>query len=267
MTSLRLDDVLEFAELLRADWPVVRARVRASGHPVCEGNDDGGDDATAAAAAAAAAGGDDSDDDGDDAGSGDGDKPPTAAELARWRKESRKWEGRAKKDKERADELAAKLQEHEDAAKSDQEKAVDDAARQAREEALSEAQKERRADKLEMAVVRLGSVTGVKVGDGDDAKVVKFADPDDVQGWLERQIAKGDIDAEDIYKDGRVDEDALAVELVRLAVAKPRWLEGTMKNGGTPAGSADAGRGAAPAGNSVEAELKAVQRRRHSVTT
>jgi hypothetical protein len=209
------------------------------------------------------------------------DAPPADdAELDEWKAYARKWEARAKKQpapngkatgkdsrelrriRQEADELRAKLQEHEDAAKSDQEKAVDDAARQAREEALSEAQKERRADKLEMAVVRLGSVTGVKIGDGDDAKLVKFADPDDVQGWLERQIAKGEIDADDIYKDGRVDEDALAVELVRLAVAKPRWLEGTVKNGGTPAGSADAGKGAAPQGTSVESELQKIQRRR-----
>lgn len=198
---------------------------------------------------------------------GDESKEPTVTELAKWRRESRKWEGRARKDKARADELAAKLQEHEDAAKSDQEKAVDAAARQAREEALSEAQKERRADKLEMAVSKVAAIRGVKVGVGDDAKTVKFVDPDDVLMWLEKQIERGDVDADAIYKDGRVDEDALSDELARLAAAKPGWLAGASKgNGGTPAGSVDAGRGAAPKGPSVEGELQAIKRSRRPAT-
>lgn len=190
----------------------------------------------------------------------DSPQDPPKDDLERWKRESRKWEGRAKKN---ADELAtaqAELAKHQDAHKTEQERAVEAAARQAREEALTEAEKDRRADKLELAVVKVASVTGVKV---DDKTLAKFADPDDVQMWLEKQIERGDVDADDIYKDGKVNEEALAGELARLAAAKPGWLVGAGKSNGTPAGSADGGRGTPPAGNSVEAELKAIQRNRH----
>lgn len=261
MAITPLDDVLELAALLRPAWAQISDGIPAW-HPRCEEDDaDSTDDADADADGDAdASGGDDADADTD----ADGTDKPAGDDLERWKREARKWEGRAKKN---ATDLAAsqtKLREREDADKTEQEKAVEAAARTAREEALSEAQKDRRADKLEMAVTKVAAVRGVKVGTGDDEKTVKFADPDDVQMWLEKQIERGDIDADAIYHDGKVDEDALGDELARLAAAKPGWLAGAAKgNGtGTPAGSADGGRGTPPASGSVEAELKAIQRRR-----
>lgn len=189
----------------------------------------------------------------------DKEQAPPKDDLERWRREARKWESRAKRNNAELAEARTKLQEREDADKSEQEKAVEAAARQAREEALTQAEKDRRADRLELAVVKIASVGGVKV---DDKTTAKFTDPDDVQMWLEKQIERGDIDADDIYKDGKVNEDALASELVRLASAKPGWLVGAGKANGTPAGSADGGRGTPRGANSVEEELKAIQRNR-----
>jgi hypothetical protein len=275
--SRLLADALELAALLRPAWADVSAGI-PSWHLRNEGDDD--DDS-----ADDSADDDDSadvtdDDDKDDDTAAD-DKPADDAELEEWKAYARKWEKRAKDKptgagraereaarlKRERDELAAKLKEREDADKSDQEKAIDTAKRQAREEALSEADKDRRADRLEMAVSKVAAIRGVKLGAGDDAKTVKFTDPDDVLMWLEKQIDRGDIDADTIYKDGRVDMDALAEELMALAEAKPGWLAGAGKQNGIPAGSSDAGKGAAPSGNSVESELKAVQRRRHSTVT
>lgn len=213
------------------------------------------------------------------------DPPDEDAELEEWKAYARKWEQRAKENRDalltkgqsgrgresrelkrvrqEAEELKAKLAEREDADKSEQEKAVEAAARTAREEAKSESEKERRADKLEMAVTKLGAVRGVKVGDGDDERVVKFADPDDVQMWLEKQIERGEIDADAIYADGKVNEEALADELARLAGLKPGWLAGAQKGNGRPAGSADGGRGSpASSDTDVEATLQKIQRRR-----
>lgn len=188
------------------------------------------------------------------------DDKPKGDDLEQWKREARKWESRAKKNSDALAAAQTELAKHADAHKTEQEKAVEAAARTAREEALTEAEKDRRADKLELAVVKVASVSGVKI---DDKTLVKFADPDDVQMWLEKQIERGDIDADDIYRDGKVNEEALASELARLAAAKPGWLVGAGKSNGTPAGSADGGRGTPRGANSVEEELQAIRRNRH----
>lgn len=262
-------DALTLAELLLADWPAVRLRIRASGHPTCEGDPDPAntppDPAEPPPDPADPPDPDPPDPDPDPDPNA---KPPTAAELARWKRDARKWEDRAKRNLAAREEAEKKLKERDDEGKSEQEKAVAAAARDARDSALSEAAKERRADKIEAAVVKLGGLRGVVVGSGDDAKTVKFADPDDAQMWLERQIETGAIDADDIYKDGKVDEEALAGELAQLAEKKPGWLANAKKdNGGTPAGDADGGRGGAAPANSVEKDLAAIRRRAPAATT
>lgn len=254
--SAHLCDVLELVDLLRPAWAQISDEIPAW-HPRCEGDDDTGDDPAADASDNDSAG--DADDDADNDADAKNDDKPAADSLEQWKLEARKWEGRAKKNSDALAAAQTELAKHADAHKTEQQKAVEAAARSAREEALTEAEKDRRADKLELAVVKVASVTGVKV---DDKTLAKFADPDDVQMWLEKQIERGDVDADDIYKDGKVNEEALASELARLAAAKPGWLVGAGKSNGTPAGSADGGRGTAPAGNSVEAELKAIQRNR-----
>lgn len=253
MAAGPLDDVLTLAALLRPEWAAISASIPAW-HPRAEDPPTDPPDPAADPDPAP-------DPPGDPPPDPDPADPPAGMSLDEWKREARKWEGRAKKDRAEREAVEAKLKEREDADKSEQEKAVEAAARTARDEALSEAQKERRADKLEMAVTKVAAVRGVKVGAGDDEKTVKFSDPDDVQMWLEKQVERGDVDIDAIYKDGHVDENALGDELVRLAAAKPSWLVGTAKGNGKPAGDADAGKGAAPTGNSVEQELKRISRR------
>jgi len=78
---------------------------------------------------------------------------------------------------------------------------------------------ERRKDRLEVAVTRLAS-KGVKVGEGDDAKTVKFADPEDALVHLERAIANDDVD--DVFSDqGKVKAEALEEALIELLDRKP----------------------------------------------
>lgn len=234
-----------------------RARLRLSGHPTNDGDGDGagdgdGDDAaaaTAASAAAAAAAAADGDGAGDGAGDGDSDDDGAGGgKEPDWKTQSRKHEARAKKAVKDLEAALAKLAARETADLSEQEKAIKDAKEAGRAEALTESEKTRRADKLELAVTRLAASKGVIVGSGDDAKTVKFSDPDDVQMWLERQIAKGIIDVDDIYSDGKVDQEALTEALVDLATDKPQWLAGApAAQGGVrkPAGDPDGGKGSA----------------------
>lgn len=153
-----------------------------------------------------------------------------------WKAESRKHERRSKQTAKELEETRRKLQEREDADKSEQDKAIDEAKRAAREEALTEAQKERRADRLEVAVTRLAT-KGIKVGDD----LAKFADPEDVLTYLDRAIAKGDLNADDIFnEESQVQTEALTDTLADLAKRKPHWLEGHKPAG---PGDSDAGKG------------------------
>lgn len=226
------------------------AAVAIRGLPVIAGgapdDDEGGDDDSD--------GGDDEDDsDGDDEDDSDASDTGGDDEVAKLREElrrHRRTEKRAKAEKQRADELAAKLKKIEDADKSEHEKALEDARKTARDEALSEAQKERRSERLESAIVRLSK--GIELGSGDDAKTVQF-DDDLVQMAVERAIAKGDLDEDDLFDDqGRVDRDALAAEVTDLLGRKPSLIAGGSNGGnggngsngnGRRGGNADLGRG------------------------
>lgn len=190
-------------------------------------------------------------------------------DLARWKSESRKHESRAKANQKRADELERKLREYEDRDKSVHEKTVEEAFNRGRAEALTESQKERRRDRLELAVTRIAAATGVKVGDGDDVKTVKFADAELVQMWIERQLADGTLDAGDLFDDsGKVQTDALTDALVDLANDKPFLLATNGDRGRKPAGDPDAGKGKPSTGvRSVEEELAHIQRGRRPTAT
>ncbi len=238
-----------------AAWRSARDRIRLSGHPTNDGEDD---DAAAKAAAAEAAAKKAAEDAASAKAAEDEEKGLD------WRAMARKHEREAKKARAERDAHAAKLAEVDKANLSDNEKAIAKAREEARTEARGEAEKERRVDRLELAVTRLAVGKGVKVGDGDNAKTVKFSDAEDVQMWLERRIARGDLDAADVFgSDGRVDTAALTEALVELANQKPGWLVGA-GTGGHAAGDADAGKGASQ--KSLEAmthddHLKAIQRR------
>lgn len=201
---------------------------------------------------------------GEGEGGGEGGEEKTAED---YRKELRTYErnakrASAKKDKE-MEELRKKLSEREDADKSEQEKAVEKAREEAKAEALTSIQKERRTDRLEAAVTRMAA-KGVTIGEGDDAKTFKFADPEDALVFIERMISRGDLDEDEIFDDEhKVKPDALTAALVELAKDKPRLAADADNNGGV---SGDAGAGKGSGGTSEEDmspedHLKAIQAR------
>jgi hypothetical protein len=150
-----------------------------------------------------------------------------------WKTKSRKNETRAKRAERELEEERGKRTEREEAEKTEHQKAIDKAKEEGRAEVETKAAKERKADRLEVSVTRLAG-RKLKVGDGDDAEEVRFADPEDALMHVERAIARDEIDAEDIFdKDGKVDSDALQKELVELLERKPHLREST-GSGKTP---------------------------------
>lgn len=182
-----------------------------------------------------------------------------------WKSESRKHERRAKKTKKELDELQAKLKEREDAQKSEHEKALEKARKEGEERALSKAEKERQADRLEVAVTRIAAKS-LKVGEGDDAKEVKFADPEDAHTFLNRKLANGDLDTDDIFgDDGKVKSETITETLQEILAEKPHLAASEKsdgKNGKKPSGDGDGGKGNGSAASeaTVEAQLKRVKR-------
>jgi hypothetical protein len=161
-------------------------------------------------------------------------KPGKTAEE--YRRELREYErnakkASAKKDKE-LEELRKQLKAKEDEDKSEHERALEKAREEAKTEALTEVEKERRAERLETAVTRLAA-KGITVGEGDKAKAVKFADPEDALLRIDRGISRGDIDADEIYDDeGKVNAEALESALAEIAGNNPHLVgEGTRPKG------------------------------------
>lgn len=262
IASDSLYDVLRLAEDLRPAWDGLSAAIPAW-HPRNEGEEGEGEgepDADKAAAAAAAKGGE-----GNGEGEREGEGKPAGGEEDKtdWKAMSRKHERAAKKAAAERDAHAAKLAEIEASNLSENEKALAKAREEARAEGKAEGEQGRRADRIEAAVTKIAAVKGVTIGEGDKAKTVKFADPDDVEMWLERQVAKGEIDGDELYADGKVNDEVLIEALTALAASKPGWLVGAPAGAtsGTPAGDADAGKGSGPkGGSSVETELAAIQK-------
>jgi hypothetical protein len=168
-----------------------------------------------------------------------------------WKAKARKHERAEKRARKEAEEAARKLKDREDADKSEQEKAIEKAREEAKAEAKTEGEKERRADRLDVAVTRLAA-KGITIGEGDEAKSVKFADADDALANVERGIARGDIDADDIYDDeGKVKTDALTAALREILDAKPHLAAGDAESA-KPSGDPDARKGD-PASKDLEA--------------
>ncbi len=157
------------------------------------------------------------------------DQPEETPREPDWKVESRIHEKRSKAESKRADALTVQIEELKKADQSDQEKALDVARKEAREQALTEADADRRQDRLEVAVTRLSAKS--------------FADTDDALANVERAVARGEIDPDDIFdKDGKVQTDALQTALNSLLESKPH-----LRAAGTrPSGDADAGKGAGP---------------------
>jgi hypothetical protein len=193
----------------------------------------------------------------------DDDDDVTPAEPAAtepdWKMQARRHERESKKARKERDDLAVKLKAREDADKSEQEKAIEEAEKRARTAATSEFEAERRKDRLQVETTKLAA-TGLKVGSGDDAKTVRFADPDDALLHLDRAIRDGDLDPEDIFdSNNRVRADALQEALTDLLARKPHLAADTQPR--RVAGTADAGKGQAPKPDStVEDHFKAIRR-------
>lgn len=221
-------DALELAELLRPSWPTIRAGIRASGVPTCEGDEGDGETGDEAGAAGA---GDESGAEGD-AGDGDGGQD--------WKSYARKHERAAKAARKELDELRAKLKEQEDASKSDQEKALEQARREAGEAARSEVTKELRSERLTAAFARLAAA---KVADVDDA------------------LKLLDVDEDTVFDDeGKVQTDALKDALADLLERKP-YLKAQAPGPGENDAGKGSGRGKGPEDMSVEDHLAQIRRK------
>jgi hypothetical protein len=226
-----------------------------------DGADDAGDKDKDDDAADKADADDDAGDDDADADD-DGGKAPAAAEPD-WKRMARKHEREAKKARKEVETLNSRLQARDDADKSEQEKAIEEAEQRARTEAEGKFDKERRQDRLELATTKIAA-KGLKLGTGDDAKTVRFADPDDALLHLERDIRNGDLDPEDIFdSNGRVRNDQLEDALTDLLSRKPHLAADTGRK--VVAGTADAGKGtAAKTDSTVEDHLNKIRRHRRA---
>lgn len=192
--------------------------------------------------------------DSDDAGAGDRDDAPDdggdsddagAAKVAPdddWKTKSRKHETRAKRAEREAAELRKKLAEREDQDKSEQQKAIEKAKREARDEVMGEVEKERREARLEAAVTR-SAARGFEIEVDGEQTTVRFADPDDAQVYIDRAIAKGELDADEIFdEDGKVEGRALNAALAEILEEKPHLRDG---GSGKPKSDPDRGKGSA----------------------
>lgn len=250
-----LDDVLELAKIERSAWDAIDAGIPAW-HPRNEGEGGGGEGGEGEGEGEGEGAGEG----GEGEGAGKGEGEGAGKGEPDWKAESRKHERRAKAEKKRADELDAAQKERDKANQTDHEKAVATAREEAKAEALSEADVERRSDRLEVAVTRLAA-KGVKVGTGDTAKTLKFSDPEDALVFIERAVAKGDLDSDDIFdKDGKVQTEAVTTALADLLQRKPNLAADA---NGRATGSSDAGKGSG-AGDlddeSVAAHVNAIKR-------
>lgn len=183
------------------------------------------------------------------AGGGDDNEGDKVTPDDDWKTKSRKNETRAKKAERERDEAAEKLRKREEEDQTEAEKKVSEAEKRGREEAESKAEKERKGDRLEVAVTRLASKK-LTIGEGDDAEEVRFADTEDALLNIERAIAKGEIDEDEIFdNEGKVKTDALESELASLLKRKPHLKDGGTEESGGSKGDPDTRKGGTAKGD------------------
>ena len=230
-------DALELAELLRPSWAPMSAELHLSGVPLCKGDPDPDPDPDLDPDPDP-----DPDKDPEPGKDPDKDDPDKVKPDDDWKTKARKNETRAKREERKRREAEAELQKLRDKDKSETERAIEKAREEARNEALTEAEKERRADRLEVAVTR-AAARGVTVGEGDDAKNVKFADPEDALLRVEKRVRDGVIDGDELYDDqGKVNTDLLADALAEIASDYPHLVGGNGERP-KPAGDPDSRKG------------------------
>lgn len=142
-----------------------------------------------------------------------------------WKTKSRKNENRAKQEQTKREEAEKKLREREEEDESEAQKKVREAKEEGRQEALTETQKEARSTRLESAVTK-AAVKKLKLGEGDDAEEARFADPEDAQILIERAIAKGELEEDEVFNDkGQVDQEVIERELASFLKRKSHLRE------------------------------------------
>lgn len=265
LTDLVHPDVQELAELLLAEWPAARERIRLSGHPTCHEDDDKDADADADKDADADTDADADADKGADAANDDADKDADRDEPD-WKKLARRHEREAKAARKREVDLQTKLKQRDDADKTEQQKAVDKARDDATAEVTTKYQAEQRDDRIENAVTRL-SLRGFKAKDDGKEITLKFADPDDAQLRIDRALRNGELNYDDIYAEGKVQAGALVDFLTELLEEHPRLRAQEGNGKSTKTVDFDAGKGKGSGGRDLSAmspddHLKAIQNRR-----
>lgn len=242
-------DALTLAQLLLAEWPAARERIRLCGHPTC----DGGEDADADADKDTDADTDDADstDEDTDKGDDDQDDDKGTKDEPDWKKLARRHEREAKAARKREADLQTKLKQRDDADKSEQQKAIDKAREDATAEVTTKYEAQQRTDRIENAVTKL-SLRGFKAKSDGKEITLKFADPDDAQLRVDRALRNGDLTYEDIYSDGKVQTSVVIDFLTELLEEHPRLR--AQDNASTAKGAVDfdAGKGNGGGGKSLE---------------
>lgn len=137
--------------------------------------------------------------------------PDLTAEVEKWKSLARKHEGTAKANAD----AARRLNEIEEASKSETEKAVAAARREAEEAVRAEVRRERVLDRIEVLAAK-------DFADAEDARLRLGSRADDFVG-----------------KDGQVDADSIRAALEQLVKDKPHLAAATPD--GRPKGDADQG--------------------------
>jgi hypothetical protein len=227
--------IIRIRQRLRYIWLGLTLKPIAGGDDGDGGEGDGGEGGEGAGAGSEAGGGSDGGEgdgsgeggegSGDGGGEGEGEGSggegePEGSRQPDWKKQARANETRAKKAERARDSALAKLREHENKNKTEREKELEKAREEATTKARKEAEAERRQDRLENSVIR-EAAKGIKIGEGDDAQTARFRDPEDALLHLNRAIAEGEVDADDIFTDeGKVKSDVVRDALAEILDSK-----------------------------------------------
>lgn len=159
-----------------------------------------------------------------------------------WKTRARKQERRARKAEQDLADALERIKTREQEEQSDHEKALQAARDEGAAAARAESLKQLQAQRLEAETLRVAS-RSIKLGDDETAR---FADPDLAHVYVQGLLARGDLDADDLFDErGKPDSQALEDALSGL-LRRDRSLAAHEGNGRRPQGSADGGKGQGP---------------------
>lgn len=258
--EVTLEEVLALAAETQYDWDERIAELRASGVPVMVDDsdadeddrddvDDGDDRDDDDDSRDDSRDDDDDDDDRDDVDDDDED----SRRPVDWKKHSRRHERNEKRLRRENDELKSAAAKAAKKGQTEQQRAIDDARRKGEEEAGRRFSAQLRETRLENSVSQLATRgVEIEISDKDGKKSkekVSFVDPDDAMLQLQRMVAKGDLDEDDLFdKDGKVVKSAVQEALAEILEEKKHLRAGSDKDDGDTSrkkkrGESDAGKG------------------------